>query len=91
MIEGDIYGGASRVAQKKHLQAISQGKWGYTTHEVIAAEDAIVISALIANAVVRRILVDSGSSVDLLFYNTFKALGLGENQMTPYHCSIDRV
>ncbi|KAK4412413.1 hypothetical protein Salat_2888300 [Sesamum alatum] len=39
-------------------------------------EDAMVISAIISNIEVRRILVDNGSSVDILFLEALKEIGL---------------
>ena len=40
-------------------------------------DDAIVITLLIANYTTRRVLVDNGSSADILYYPTFQQMRLG--------------
>ena len=42
-------------------------------------DDAIVVSMTIANYDVKRILVDNGSSVDILFYDAFSKMNLPVN------------
>ena len=39
-------------------------------------DDAIIITLLIANYTTRRVLVDNGSSVDILYYPTFQKMRL---------------
>ncbi|KAL0461341.1 UNVERIFIED_CONTAM: hypothetical protein Slati_0021700 [Sesamum latifolium] len=51
-------------------------------------EDAVVISAIIFNMEVRRILIDSGSSVDILFYDAYQKMGLSENLISPHASSL---
>ena len=46
-------------------------------------DDAIVITLLIANYTIRRVLVDNESSVDILYYPTFQQMRLGRNQLRP--------
>ena len=41
-------------------------------------DDAIVITLLIANYTTRRVLVDNGSSVDILYYPAFQKMRLDE-------------
>ncbi|KAL0444441.1 UNVERIFIED_CONTAM: hypothetical protein Slati_2166800 [Sesamum latifolium] len=41
-------------------------------------EDAVVISAIISNMEVRRILIDSGSSVDVMFLEAYQKMGFGK-------------
>ena len=45
--------------------------------------DALVIMAMIANNNVHRILVDNGSSVDILYYQAFQRMGLKVNDLKP--------
>ena len=40
-------------------------------------DDAIVITLLIANYSTRRVLVDNGNSVDILYYPAFQQMNLG--------------
>uniref|UniRef100_A0A804HML0 RNase H type-1 domain-containing protein n=1 Tax=Musa acuminata subsp. malaccensis TaxID=214687 RepID=A0A804HML0_MUSAM len=46
-------------------------------------DDALVISARIANAQVGRIMVDTGSSADILYWDAFQKLGLVKENMKP--------
>ena len=42
-------------------------------------EDAIIITLLIVDYTTRRVLVDNGSSADILYYPTFQQMRLGRN------------
>uniref|UniRef100_A0A804L6Z0 Uncharacterized protein n=1 Tax=Musa acuminata subsp. malaccensis TaxID=214687 RepID=A0A804L6Z0_MUSAM len=46
-------------------------------------DDALVISIHIANARVKRVMVDTGSPADILYFDAFKRLGLTEGDLTP--------
>lgn len=39
-------------------------------------DDALVVTILVANFTTRRILIDSSSSVDILFWDTFVKMGI---------------
>ncbi|XP_057418784.1 uncharacterized protein LOC130712994 [Lotus japonicus] len=47
-------------------------------------DDLIVVEALIANGKVRRVLIDTGSSADIMFYDAYKTLGLSVKDLIPY-------
>ncbi|CAA7039104.1 unnamed protein product [Microthlaspi erraticum] len=53
--------------------------------------DALVISLTIANSLMKRTLVDNGSSTNILFMDAYKGLGLDENALTRKStpCAID--
>ncbi|KAI0496427.1 hypothetical protein KFK09_022743 [Dendrobium nobile] len=53
--------------------------------EKVSHQDPLVISARIGDPCynVKRILVDNGSSVDILFYSTFLNLGLTREKLQP--------
>ena len=44
-------------------------------------DDAIVITLLIAGYTTRRVLVDNGSSADILYYPAFQQMNLGRDQL----------
>ena len=46
-------------------------------------DDAIVITLLIEDYTTRRVLVDNGSSVDILYYPPFQQMRLGRDQLHP--------
>ena len=44
-------------------------------------DDAIVITLLIADYTTRRVLMDNGSSTDILYYSAFQQMRLGRHQI----------
>ena len=51
-------------------------------------DDAIVISLLITDYSTRRVLVDNGSSADILYYLAFQQMNLGRDQLRPMHSPL---
>ena len=51
-------------------------------------DDAIVITLIIADYSIRRVLVDNGSSVDILYYPAFQQMNLGRDQLRPVHSPL---
>jgi len=47
-------------------------------------DDPMVITVEIENFAVKKVLVDQGSSVDILYWETFKKLQTPEQQMSPF-------
>ena len=43
--------------------------------------DTLIVKAMMANSNVYRILVDNGSSVDILYYQAFKKVGLKDSDL----------
>ena len=58
---------------------------GFTSEErekvLVPHHDALVISLTIANCLVKRMSVDSGSSYNIIFQTAYQGLGLGENAL----------
>ncbi|VFR00831.1 unnamed protein product [Cuscuta campestris] len=50
--------------------------------------DALVIKVEINNVVVHRTLVDTGSSVNVMYSNTFRELGLSRSNLKPIHTPL---
>ncbi|XP_064950571.1 uncharacterized protein LOC135611986 [Musa acuminata AAA Group] len=51
-------------------------------------DDALVVSVRIANARVKRVIVDTGSSADVLYFEVFKRLGITKGDLTPLASSL---
>ncbi|XP_074374750.1 uncharacterized protein LOC141715170 [Apium graveolens] len=64
-------------------------------------DDPLVITPIIGNSLVKRVLVDNGASVDILLYDTFIRMGYNDSQLTPtdmpiygfaeVECSVDGI
>ncbi|XP_020232009.1 uncharacterized protein LOC109812451 [Cajanus cajan] len=93
-------GGSSSSARKRHLRAIKSinaiGRASpirmppitFTDRDFKGIDpvqdDPMVISVEINNCIVRKTLVDQGSSADILYWKTFEQLGIPEQELTPY-------
>ena len=51
-------------------------------------DDALVVSAVIANFNVQSILIDNGSSTDILFISAFKKMKIGLDKLHPFHTPL---
>ncbi|XP_074348502.1 uncharacterized protein LOC141687203 [Apium graveolens] len=51
-------------------------------------DDPLVITPIIENYPVMRVLVDNGASVDILFHDTFIRMGYDDSQLTPSDAHI---
>ena len=51
-------------------------------------DDAIVITLLIADYTTRSLLVDNGSSADILYYPAFQQMRLGRDQLCPVNSPL---
>ena len=51
-------------------------------------DDAIVITLLIADYTTERVLVDNGSSADILYYPAFQQMRLGRDQLRPMNSPL---
>ena len=51
-------------------------------------DDAILITLLITDYTTRRVLVDNGSSADILYYPAFQQMNLGRDQLRPVHSPL---
>ena len=51
-------------------------------------DDAIIITLLIAGYTTRKVLVDNGSSTDILYYLAFQQIRLGQDQFHPVNAHL---
>ncbi|XP_057484602.1 uncharacterized protein LOC130770973 [Actinidia eriantha] len=51
-------------------------------------DDALVVTAVIANFNIQRILVDNGSSTDILFISAFNKMKMGLDKLHPFHSPL---
>lgn len=57
-------------------------------HIQLPHDDALVTTGLVANREVHRILVDNGSSTDILFFKAFEKMGIPLTQLTPSNARV---
>ena len=46
-------------------------------------DDPLVVRAIVANTTVHRVLIDNGSSVDIIFASAFDKMGIGSEKLDP--------
>ena len=97
-------GGCSNSARKKHLRAIQSVHSAsthrrphippitftdddFTTIDP-AQDDPMVITVEIDKFAIAKVLVDQGSSVDILYWETFKKMKISEAEIQPYNEQI---
>ena len=51
-------------------------------------DDPLVIRAVVANKTVHRVLIDNGSSVDIIFVLTFDKMGIGKEKLEPVNAHL---
>ena len=74
------------------IQAISKLPWVDTTITFSESDmegsqhphdDPLVIRAVVANKIIHRVLVDNGSSADIIFASAFDKMGIGREKLEP--------
>ena len=51
-------------------------------------DDPLVIRAIVANTTVHRVLVDNGSSADIIFASAFDKMGIGREKLEPVNTHL---
>ncbi|KAG5565631.1 hypothetical protein RHGRI_001519 [Rhododendron griersonianum] len=79
-------------SSKRKMDARSTWEIMFTEQDLeglsLPHNDALVLSLPFQRKLVRRVLVDQGSSAEILFYSAFKALGLSKDQLTPVEAPL---
>ena len=50
--------------------------------------DPLVVRAIVANTTVHRVLIDNGSSVDIIFASAFDKMGIGREKLEPVNTHV---
>ena len=81
-----------RSAEIGEIQAVSKLPWLDTSITFSDSDlegcqhphdDPLVVHAVVANKIVHRVLVDNGSSADIIFASTFDKMGIGRERLEP--------
>ncbi|XP_009388264.2 uncharacterized protein LOC103975079 [Musa acuminata AAA Group] len=98
IIGGPATGGSSLSARKSYARSSVEKRprpelepeifFGAEEGERSHHDDALVISIQIANAQVKRIMVDTGSSADVLYLDALKKLGLPTEDLIPMSSAL---
>ena len=81
-----------RSAKMGEIQAVSKLPWLDTTITFSNSDlegcqhphdDPLVIHAIVANTTVHRVLIDNGSSADIIFASAFDKMGIGREKLEP--------
>ena len=51
-------------------------------------DDPLVIKVVVANKMIHRVLVDNGSSVDIIFSSAFNKMGIGREKLEPVNAYL---
>ena len=51
-------------------------------------DDPLVIKTIVANKTIHRVLVDNGSSVEIIFASTFDKMGIGREKLEPVNACL---
>ena len=51
-------------------------------------DDPLVIRVVVANKTVHRVLIDNGSSIDIIFASTFDKMGIGREKLEPVNTHL---
>ena len=51
-------------------------------------DDPLVIKAVVANKTIHRVLVDDGSSANIIFASTFDKIGIGREKLEPINACL---
>ena len=51
-------------------------------------DDPLVVRAVVANKTVHRVLIDNGSSVDIIFASAFDKMGIGREKLEPINTNL---
>ncbi|XP_020235081.1 uncharacterized protein LOC109814952 [Cajanus cajan] len=90
-------GGATSAARKRYTRSVvtvsefrrptqSEISFSDSDYEGVAPheDDPVVVSAIVMGYNVKRVLIDQGSSADILFWETFEGMKIPNDRLIPY-------
>ena len=86
-----------RSAEIREIQAVSKLPWLDTSITFSDSDlegcqhphdDPLVVRAIMANKTVHRVLVDNGSSADIIFTSAFDKIGIGREKLEPVNTHL---
>ncbi|XP_047171701.1 uncharacterized protein LOC124839814 [Vigna umbellata] len=96
-------GGATSSARKRHLKSLRSANQAYVRQRSIPKitfsnedchapdlnqDDLMVITAVIAQYTVAKVLIDQGSSANILYWKTFQQMNLSKDIIAPFNEQI---
>ncbi|XP_057444074.1 uncharacterized protein LOC130736249 [Lotus japonicus] len=95
-------GGTTSAARKRYVRAVNavtEIPFGFQHPDIMFSsadlfgikphlDDPIVISLRVNQLTVQRVLLDQGSSADIIYGGAFARLGVGEGNLTPYEGTL---
>ncbi|RWW65391.1 hypothetical protein BHE74_00027306 [Ensete ventricosum] len=80
----------ARAIMEKRPHEVDEPQISFESREVEYPDhgDVLVISVRITNALVKRVMVDTGSSVDILYKDAFLKLGLTTTNLSPMNSTL---
>ncbi|XP_077224038.1 uncharacterized protein LOC143857491 [Tasmannia lanceolata] len=100
---GPAAGGTSSAARKAYARRVNAvhttSKKTRTENEIsfsdadldnliLPHDDALVLTMLLANWEVKKILMDNGSSADILYYHAFQKMMIGDDRLKPVNSDL---
>ena len=86
-----------RIRETLEIQAVSKLPWLDTTITFLDSDmegcqhpydDPLVVRVVVANKTIHRVLVDNGSSVDIILVSAFDKMGIGREKLEPVNAHL---
>ena len=88
-----------RSGETREVQAVFKSPWLDTSITFSDSDmegckhphdNPVVIRAIVANKIVHRVLIDNGSSADIIFASPFDKMGIGREKLEPVSAHLLR-
>lgn len=79
---GEVFQVGSKKPHRNPTPIISFSDADYDDNMIDGHQDALVITTKIGTNTVKKILVDNGSSVDILYHHSYSRMDLGDRKLS---------